>query len=350
MRMNKYKYHIFVLVILMVIIGYHFRPQSPSTEVPPSVISSLPASSIQPAQVNEPFKTWYLGDIAVDIPESMILDGPLAFSLRPYAENSNITIGFSDASADEAKNKEHSLTSSEPLYRTASQVFSWEPAAQKTDDISVVIGKPAGLSIFFGPDTVEENRWALGLDARIKEDYGYLEFNFTELIFEPLSSEQLEMVISQKKELFLSWITGFRRVYNWIGHNQKPGPGQLATQLGIINVKDTTLISDISVMAFFDSIDGACRTTDGNRVVLTRFFNPFICSNNNYLIDEISEVPGVGDILILKDWMMPFDSAIYGSICVKMMTIASTGGNDHEAQSYIMGLSNAIFKSVRSAI
>ncbi|MDR1044168.1 MAG: hypothetical protein LBP33_03495 [Candidatus Adiutrix sp.] len=349
MRMNKY--HISVLLILIAIIGCHFWPQSPSPEVPPSVESSLPASGLKPAKVNEPFKTWYLGDIAVDIPnKSMALDGLLKFNIHPDAENSNITIGLGEISADEAKNKDYRLTSSEPLSRAGSQVFSWEPAAKKTEDIGAIIGSPAGLSMFYGPDKVEQDRWALGMDVRIKEDYGYLEFVFTELVFEPLSSEQLEMVFSQKKDMFLSWISGFLKAYNWTGHNQKPGHKQLATRLGIINVEETLLISNISVMAFFASIDGAHRPTDRITIVLDRLFYAGLCPGNENLTDAIYKSPGNGNIGIYKEWAMSVDSAIYGSICVTMMTIASTGGNDHEAQSYIMGLSNAILKSVRSAI
>lgn len=349
--MKRYKYHIIALVIVLTVLTYNFWPQFPPPEVLPSVKSSLLASSIKPAEVNEPFKTWYLGDIAVDIPVSMTLDGRLQFSIRPDANNRNINIGFSDISADEVKNKEYRLTSDEPLYRPAgSQVFSWEPAAIKTEDISVTIGKPAGLSMFYGPDTVEENRWALGMDVRIKEDYGYLEFVFTELVFEPLSSEQLEMVFSQKKELFSSWITDFLNAYHWTGHNQKPVHKQLATQFGIVNVEDTPSISNISVMAFFASIDGAHHPVGGIDIVLHRLLYTGICKDNKNLTDVIYKTPGNGSIGIYKDWGIPIDSAIYGSICVLMKAMASTGGKDHEAQSYIMGLSNAVFKSVRSAI
>ena len=349
-HIKRYKYQISILAILVVIIGYYFGSPSSPPEVLPSVKSSLPASSIESAKVNEPFKTWYLGDIAVDIPESMALDGLLNFSIRPDAENRNITIGFSEIPADEAKNKEYGLTSSEPLSRSGSQVFSWEAAVKKMEDISVTIGVPAGLSIFYGPDNIEQNRWALGMDVRIKEDYGYLEFAFTELFFEQLSSEQLEMTISQKKEQFLSWVTGFLNAYNWTGHNQKPGHKQLATRFGIINIEGKLSIGNISVKAYFELINNAYSSIDKIEIVLHRFFFLGKCPGDINLVDFIYRYPISGDIGIHKEWVVPIDSAIYGPICVTMLTMTSAGGNDHEVQSYIMGLSNAILKSARSTI
>ena len=344
------KYHISVLVILIAIIGYHFCQQPPPMEVPPNVKSSLTASSIKPAEITEPFETLYLGDLAIDIPKSMAIDGQLQFSMRPDAENRNISIGFSDASADEVKNKEYRLTSNEPLERPAgSRVFSWEAAAIKTEDISITVGKPAGLSMFYGPD-VEENRWVLGIDARIKEDFGYLEFTFTELISEEISAEQLENVFSQKKDFFSSWLTVFLKAYNWTGHNQKPGPEQVATRLGLLDVKETSLINNIGIAAFFNSIDGTHHPINKMTVMLARtFYAAGICKDSKKLLDYIHD-PGLGSIVIYKEWAIPIDSAIYGSLCVTVSAQALIEANDHEAQSYIMGLSNAIVKSVRSAM
>ncbi|MDL2260488.1 hypothetical protein LJB99_06425 [Deltaproteobacteria bacterium OttesenSCG-928-K17] len=308
-------------------------------------------SSIKPAEVDESFNTWYLGDIAVDIPASMALDGLLQFSIQPDAANRNITIGFNDVSADEVKNKEYGLTSSEPLSRSGSQVLFWEPFAEKTEDVSDIIGSPSGLSIFYGCDDVEENRWTLGLDIRIKEDYGYLEFAFTELLFEPLPPGQREDIASQRKDLFLSWVAGFLKAYNWIGHNQKPGHKQLATRRGLINVEDTLSIINIGVMAFFDSIDVAPRSADRLMIVVNRLFYTGMCRKSHEdLTDAIYMTPANGSIRIYKEWALPIDSAIYGSICVTMTTVASTQGDDHEFQAYIMGLSSVILKSVRAAI
>lgn len=330
--MNKYKYHIFGVVFLLAVLAYNFWPQQPVEN--PSLIE-YPLSSIKPAEINEPFTTWYLGEIAVDIPESMGQVSTTRTRIYLNSREDKTYIDFQERSTDK---------------------LPWEITTLDPDveDISSVIGKPAGLSIFWGPNNSQDGAMTLRLAVRIKHDFGYLEFSYTDETIAPVTDEQLDVLVAKKKSFLFDWLSDFLLTYQWTGQNQFPAANQLATQYGYIVVTDAFLKSNIEVMALL-SIK---RDLEHLEIHPDSMFTIYLTAASSHDILNDGDERSIGDyssinlgtsiITITRDYVKCFNSVNYEKVCVSTLTWAGASSKNVDFLSYVMGLYEFMLNSFQA--
>ena len=172
---------------------------------------------------------------------------------EPLADNI-ISIKFSEKLVNESEGNKDKLVSD---YLKTLERLSGKGEVTKlaTEDISQFIGQPADMSISYVVDESgikilpEKEDFFLCLEARVKLDYGYLEFVFEETLPESASPGEsgFDDFVLERKSYFLNWLSSFLPAYSWTGENQKPESTQLATQFGYINLDYIHSLSKLGI-------------------------------------------------------------------------------------------------------
>lgn len=334
-----------LVIGLLVVAAFNWRPE---VKEDPSKLTDLHWADITPAKITEPFKTWYVGDVAVDVPASMGQPTNLIMEIFPTPGQRDVSITFKEKSSGDVS-LDSGLTSSAPIYRSAGTFYNWKITAHKTQNLQTDQGQAVGLSLFYGPGTTKnsEEKWALGLDARIKTEFEVLEFAYTEILLEPLTPEQLEPFFAQKQTEFLAWIKNFRQTYSRTGHNQKPGMNQLATRFGLIEADEKLKASNIEIRANFKA------EFPGGKILISldRQSLVALCHSGQKKLsnDFIFNLTDSDQLAFIPLWAVPVDSPLDGSLCFIVNTMAEAKSDDLAAQSHIAGVVNAVVESIRPA-
>ncbi len=314
-------------------------------------MEQLPTSTdfIVPAEIRDPLKTWYMGRIALDMPEAINSKFP---KVRIYPDDSRDTVDISFFEEIDAPSGENYCFLTDPIPLLRDKLIPsarWGAKKIATEDLSALLGRPAGLIIYFGPDYQREERPILGFDILVKEKRGCLKFAYTELLDDSIALERQASFFLERKKHFVNWLTGFLSAYRWTGRNDPPAPNQLATLYGHINLENGWPAPKIIIAANYSLVS---RPGDFISIsVVSDYLKPHspapASPGKSDLLDIAFSPKGTEDILIWKDWPHYVDSETYGRIPVEVKLMARIAKDDRDFQSYLMGACIMAEKSIR---
>ena len=344
-----------VALVSLVLLVFQYCSRRPVLPLTQENYLPSPLITIMPAEINESLTTWYWGEIAIDIPESMDLSrSPIGILIYPNPPQKDISIEFVDKSNGHSETMEHVLVSDHPKDGWSRLPSRGEIITTINEDISLNLGRPAGLSIFHSWKTIGTKQITLMMDVRIKESNKFWEFAYTEILNEPVPVEQFDDYLLGRKKFFLGWLSDFLPTYHWVGKNQKPSFNQLATQFGHIADKDALLASsNIEIYVSYSlgkpKIDYSLNDLifNGLNLFFTISSTSDIITPKRFLNDSSYSSPESGMVFIEKDRMHILTSANHITTFIVMSKMIRARENNSDFLAYALGLSQTVFKSLR---
>lgn len=218
----------------------------------------------KPAAVNEPLKTYYLGNKSLQMPASWELHY-ISASFDLTDEKHSPQIKFSEKSNLENKDAAERLKECLNSVEKIAPLFHKNMEVLERTDLSEFFGWPAGLIAFKGDITFsdsealkdeadpEAKRLAealiyggkdsadlkhLEISLFLAQPQGLLEFTYEERITWPADEEKSDIVADRQK-ILISWVGDFLSRYQWTGGNSAHQDSFLSTEYGRILIGDT---------------------------------------------------------------------------------------------------------------
>lgn len=350
--MKNYKRYLVVLILALGFLAYsqlsneheEYKNKAKSGE------QAFYLDSIVPIKIDEPFKTWYLGKIAFDVPVSLTFE-KIRYRFLPSGLDGKEHVEFYETLIDQINDDQAILYTNKPLDRFGYLLLDDSFNAKKINkiDINHKINQPAGLTSYFyisksvgGMDGLK-NR-LIALDLIVKADSGILNFAYTEKVINPIADEDLDAFMAEKEEIFCAWVKDFLAAYQWVGINKEPEDERLATRFGSLKLSKW-----LDSQKLFLSSDFVLKKTNNsvNYMITSVVFSE---ERPNKAISSKSELKHNtyinGNIHISSGHQLFFDSLKYGYIPVSVHMWAKSPQNDVKFHSYIKGVNLFIQDSI----
>lgn len=213
----------------------------------------------EPAVITEPLETYYVGNVALDMPESWKMSNlSLTFYLTSEKDSPEIKFddGHNRGDKEAAETLDEALASAEKVLG----IINEEATIITKKDITESLGRPAAIfisksePISYAGLASEINAAPdlnnLELSLFIVERQAVLEFTYSEKLVWP-DAENEGAIISARQRVLTDWALAFLPRYQWEGANV-PHPGNyLATKRGRIAYGDQWPELHYSLTAFF---------------------------------------------------------------------------------------------------
>lgn len=216
----------------------------------------------EPAVINEPLMTHYVGNVALDMPESWKMSR-ISATFYLTGEKDGPEIEFDDDQASEGQDAVEIL---DDALDTAERKIGFVNENAYTfikKDITESLGRPA--AIFIGKS--KPRRYNLGPQKDASPDLNHLEislflaepqtllrFTYSENIIWPDTENNDDFIFAQQKAL-TDWVLAFLPRYHWEGANTSHPGNYLATERGRIAFGDGWPELKYSLTAFFNKED-----------------------------------------------------------------------------------------------
>jgi|GEM_PF-5931368 len=255
---NSKTLKIVIVVVLAALLAY-------------AVESRINPSLPKPATINEPLKTYYLGNMALEMPESWkMADASTTFfqvgekddSRRGYALIRKIKFTDKPWSGDQdaAEKLKAELAALKKIQRG---IKDGDLSGQ--EDLSEIFGRPAAIDIldtqaylsksdystYWQPlnndrnemsgsfiqqtDRIWSGRDCIELTLFLVEPQAVYTFEYGEDLAQLTGEEKAEL-IAAKRKMLIDWVLAFLPRYQWTGGKVAPADGFLATEYGHIAV------------------------------------------------------------------------------------------------------------------
>lgn len=205
-----------------------------------SVNPTLPKSAV----INWPLKTYYVGNMAVDMPESWKHPETKAkFYLAN--EKDSPEISFTDKPWPGDQRVDEKLKTELAAAEKEQGLFGKKKESIWRQDVSEIVGRPAAIvlsesksarSMFKSRYTDNSNIDHLDISLVLVEPQAILKFVYAEDLVWP-DGEEKTVVMAAKQKKLIDWVLVFLPRYQWTGHNAAPSVGFLATGYGRITIE-----------------------------------------------------------------------------------------------------------------
>jgi len=254
MKQNKRQKNIKTLKIVIVVVLAALLVYAIESRINPR----LP----KPAAINEPLKTYYFGNMALEMPESWkMTDASTTFFQIGEKDDSGRggyaaiqQIKFSDkpwpGDQGAAEQLKAELAALKKIQRG---IEDGELSGQ--EDLSEIFGRPAAINIvetkayhsksdyslsmsgtFIQPtDRIWSNQDCIELTLLLVEPQAVYIFEYGEDLRQLTGEEKAEL-IAAKRKMLIDWVLAFLPRYQWTGGKTSPADGFLATRYGHIAV------------------------------------------------------------------------------------------------------------------
>lgn len=349
---------VFLLIILLVLIGLQVSGVRDKAFQPKEVGPRLEHHSIEPAEITEPLKTWYLGAAAFDVPESL---ARAVFKVE-FRPNGPVTLEFTEQEAPlpSGDNKDPAVNPPMPDDRfEMSTIINPETKKLGQEDVSSIVGRPAGLSVYFysqppllkslSPE--EGDKHVLRLSAVVRQDEGLLLFTRTEQLDQSEAPDYAGEFVQRRKDSFLKWLAGFVTIYHWTGRNEPPAADQLATRFGYIDVNGGWPEPVMEFYALFFFALGFERGLDSFFLTARHIQDlsspglprPDLLPVHNYIFST----PEGDNISIGEERRKSLNLGGQASVLSRLNLKAFPPKEEKTYQSYIFGVFYTVFESIR---
>ena len=348
--MKKYIYLILFIIITLLFVLY----QQDKRQQPQNLQAVYqPSKALKPIALDDAVRTWYLGEMSIDIPEPMTQIGDFIIRIYPIPSNEEMVITFYEKKPYQSFKEISNSPFQKPIPRRETLLHGWNAKFQTSDDVSEALRRPSKLNTFWGNNKLPLNSATLGFDAFVQEDYGILEFSYTEHVTNFSDYDNPDEFIRNRKSTFTCWLANFFTVYHWIGKNQHPGSNNIATQFGYMKITDEVKKYNIEISTLF------CLRNDLNldkllksEVIYDIFVTTTIYSNyiqkDNWFRNDFNNFSKEGILSVLKDEEELFDAVNYEKLKIKTTTNLRIDKVYIESMQYIEALYQGIWQSARS--
>jgi len=194
-----------------------------------------------PAVQEEAAITYYLGNMAIDLPESLETNKmfDMQFFSADDAQAALITFGEgtrSDGLSQKSLKDWVLSAKSKPGAGVKSEILLQE-------DLEAFFNHPSSLVIFKEQENlpsslsgVKQTLEYLNLIIHLEKGGGVLEFNYSKQVQQWPASEHSDSFIKGEKDKFLTWVKDFVSQYEWLGHNEASAAPFFSTSLGRIKL------------------------------------------------------------------------------------------------------------------
>lgn len=198
----------------------------------------------EPAAINEPIKTYYIGNMALDMPESWESGSIIDVTFYLTDQKNSPEINFKDSPLSKNHDTSDQLKKKIDSVEKTKGAFEKQAETIVKADLSETFSRPAAIIVSdIAPrpspfvDNVDPDTKRLEMSLFLAEPESLLRFNYSENIVWPSEQEKNDIVADRQKKL-IDWVNDFLPRYQWVGHNAPQPKNFLVTENGRIAIGD----------------------------------------------------------------------------------------------------------------
>jgi len=308
---------------------------------------------VKAAEIKEPIKTWRLGQIAFDLPDSITAKN-YRFQLYPGCSlGSSECYEFFETSSG-LSNENTSLFTIEPFLRLSIFARNNQKSIRVAEkNISEQLGFPAGLTIYeFQPNPDDKKEAIIYYDIIIQYDGGTLNCAYSAKLSPSVTTEQMDAARLLQEESTLNTLKTFLSAYHWTGQNKAPSKNQMATKFGYIEIGEKLPQTDFRMFTFFSLKKAQLELYITISFTFAEEISKYyIAGLEPFSYEELNNIShDKKKAYIVLSKQIELQSKAQGKFPVTVSFSGLTDSNDIKSQSYIKGVYELIQRSIRLEI